>query len=180
MGPQPYVGVGMPPPERRSKMIYSDPPDNKENTVAHGGDEPKTKKKPTANLDKAKKRFRAAAWWCFGIAAGLIGGKIYVDLGIYFGMPAKIPAGPMKVWSVSVWTAAVALYVFLYSALWVAATSIRRKLKVNTSYDVTMGDVRIIKVAPEMQQMIAYTPKEQPLQIEATAEAVKATVAKEE
>lgn len=136
------------------------------------------KKKPTANLDKAKKRFKTAAWWCFGVAAGLIGGKIYVDLGIYFGMPAVIPAGPMKVWAISVWVAAVALYTFFYAALWVAATSIRRKLKINTAYDLTMGDVRVVKVSPEMQTLIAYAPEEQPLQIEAAAEAVKATVGK--
>ena len=173
--------IGSPPRGTGAKgMIYSDPEDDyKEDNVAHGGDKPK--KKPTANLDKAKQRFRTAAWWCFGIAAGLIGGKIYVDLGIYFGMPAQIPVGPMKVWAMSVWIAAVALYVFLYSALWVAATSIRRKLKVNTAYDVTMGDVRIVKVSPEMQTLIAYAPEveEQPLQIEATAEAIQATVTKE-
>ena len=173
------------PSAEEAEMIYGDPHDelddyqcNKEDDVAHGGDT--LKKKPTANLDKAKKRFRTAAWWCFGVAAGLVGGKIYVDLGIYFGMPAKIPAGPMKVWAVSVWTAAVALYVFLYAAIWVAATSIRRKLKINTAYDVTMGDVRVVKVNPEMQQLLTYTPTEEVPQIEATTEAVKATVAEEE
>jgi hypothetical protein len=143
---------------------------NKEKDVALEKDT--IKKTPTASLDKVKRRFRTAAWWCFGIALGLIGGKVWIDGAIYFGMPnvalvnSEAPLGPTEIWARVTWAAIIFLYVFLYAALWVAATAIRRKLSVKTAYDITMGDVRIIKAEPTVQPLLGYVPEPAPLQIE--------------
>jgi hypothetical protein len=49
---------------------------------------------------------------------------------------------------------------------------IRKKFKMRTSYDVTLGDVRVVKVDPELaNNLLTYEPNEKP-QIEMIAEAI--------
>ena len=139
-------------------------------TVAPGSSKIK-KKKGEPNLEKAKTRFRSAAWWCFGAVIGLIGGKFFVDFVVYMGMPLQ-PTGPEKVWSIFMWIALVAVYICLFGAFWMGLSVIRKRFSVKTSYDVALGDVRIIKVHPDINdKLIAYEPADNP-QIEMIAEAI--------
>ena len=129
----------------------------------------KTKKRGEANLEKAKSRFRGAAWWFFGAVLGLIAGKFFVDAAMYFGMPAVPGTGPMKVWTVGMWVVLVGCYICLFGAFWMGLSIVRRKFKLRTSYDVTMGDVRIIKVDPNLaQNLLPFEPSEEVKKIEMT------------
>jgi len=128
-------------------------------------------KKGEPNLDKAKTRFRAAAWWCFGAVIGLIGGKFFVDFIVYMGMPLR-PTGPEKVWAIFMWVALVAVYVCLFGAFWMGLSVIRKKFSLKTSYDMTLGDVRVVKVHPDItDKLLTYEPTDKP-QIEMIAEAI--------
>ena len=128
-------------------------------------------KKGEPNLDKAKTRFRAAAWWCFGAVVGLIGGKFFVDFVVYMGMPLR-PTGPEKVWAIFMWVALVAVYVCLFGAFWMGLSVIRKKFSLKTSYDMTLGDVRVVKIHPDVNdKLITYEPTDKP-QIEMIAEAI--------
>ncbi len=128
-------------------------------------------KKGEPNLDKAKTRFRAAAWWCFGAVIGLIGGKFFVDFIVYMGMPLR-PTGPEKVWAIFMWVALVAVYVCLFGAFWMGLSVIRKKFSLKTSYDMALGDVRIIKVHPDItDKLLTYEPTDKP-EIEMIAEAI--------
>ncbi len=150
------------------------PPHNRKEgeTVAPGEPTMKKNRKGEPNFEKAKTRFRAAAWWCFGAVIGLIGGKFFVDFVVYMGMPLKTTEGPERIWSVFMWVALVAVYVCLFGAFWMGLSVIRKKFSMRTSYDVTLGDVRVVKVDPELaNNLLTYEPNEKP-QIEMIAEAV--------
>ena len=161
------------PSEEEAEEMYREgrlPPRKEGETVAPG--EPRIKKAGEPNLEKAKTRFRAAAWWFFGAVLGLIGGKFFVDFVVYMGMPLK-PTGPEKVWSMFMWVALVAVYVCLFGALWMGLSILRRRFSLKTSYDMSVGDVRIIKVHPDINdKLLTYEPSEKPEQIEMIAEAI--------
>jgi hypothetical protein len=161
---------GLPPHHRKGEDTVAQPRKKKKGeTVAPG--EPRFKKKGEPNLEKAKTRFRAAAWWFFGAVVGLIGGKFYVDFVVYMGMPLK-PTGPEKVWAIFMWVALVAVYVCLFGAFWMGLSVIRRRFSLKTSYDMTLGDVRVVKIHPDINdKLLTYEPSVKP-QIEMIAEAI--------